>query len=433
MSSLIRFCKKCTISSMRPRITFDDEGVCSACRYAEMKAATDWDARERELKALLDKHRKGNGEFDVIVPVSGGKDGGFVAHQLKHVYGMTPLCVTWAPLLPTDIGRQNLDAFVASGFDVIQGRPNGLTARKLTRLAFEHMGDPFQPFIFGQTNFPLQMAMRYGVSLIMYGEDGEAEYGGTVAKPRAKREVSDHEAQYFSGKGPEFWAQYGITKAELEPFQAPTWCPAQRIHFFGYYKKWLPQENFYYCVEKTGFTPNTERSEGTYSKYASLDDKLDGLHYYLAYCKFGIGRATSDASHEIRDGHITREEGIALVRKFDGEFPRKYWAECLDYMGLTETEALTILERWKSPDVWDGDKLKAAVWMEQKISKDKYPPYETLNISPTRTVETTEYEYIESEWGVIIDGINGKAWEVNSKTGETRPYDYSKAMQELSK
>ena len=366
---MIQFCTRCVVSSMRPRITFDAEGVCSACRFAESKALVDWTARENELKKLCDQHRKADGSFDVIVPVSGGKDGGFVAHQLKTVYGMTPLCVTWAPLLPTDIGRQNLDAFVASGFDVIQGRPNGQTVRKLTRLAFEHMGDPFQPFIYGQTNFPLQMAVKYQIPLIMYGENGEVEYGGDMKNAhRPTRQIADHDKHYFSGKGPDFWKRYGIDERLLYPFQAPSIFKIEKnetqIHFFSYYKPWDPQENFYYCSEHTGFSPNVERTEGTYSKYASLDDKLDGWHYFLAYLKFGMGRATSDTAHEIRDGKITREEGVALVKKFDGEVPKKYLPEFLEYIGMTEAEMNAVFEKWKNPEVWDGDKLRAAVWHE---------------------------------------------------------------------
>ena len=358
---MIRFCTRCTISSARPRITFDEEGVCSACRFAEKKASADWCKRENELKRLCDAHRSHDGSFDVVVPVSGGKDGGFVAHQLKAVYGMHPLCVTFAPLIPTDIGRQNLAAFIASGFDVIQGHPNGQTARKLARLAFEHMGDPFQPFIYGQTNFPLRIAVQEKIGLVMYGEDGEAEYGGMVKEPRASRKPEEHDAQYFSGKGPEFWQAYGITDRELEVFHGPKGKHETQIHFFGYYKKWTPQENFYYCSDHTGFAPNPERTEGTYSKYASLDDRLDGLHYYLAYCKFGIGRATSDTAHEIRDGHITREEGVALVRKFDGEFPQKHFAESCEYMGLDAETALKIIDSWRDPRIWDGDKLRYLV------------------------------------------------------------------------
>ena len=346
---MIRFCTRCTISSMRPRLTFDAEGVCSACRFAEAKAATDWAARERELIALCDAHRSHDGSFDVVVPVSGGKDGGFTAHQLKHRYGMHPLCVSFAPLIPTDIGRQNLRAFIDSGFDVIQGHPNGAVARKLARLAFEHMGDPFQPFIYGQTNFPLRIAAQEKIKLVFWGEDGEGEYGGSVKAPRAQRSFVDHDTQYFSGKSPEFWEAYGVTSKELEIFQGPKGYDllSSESHFFGYYKKWSPQGNFYHCSEHTGFQTNPERTEGTYSKYASLDDKLDGLHYYLAFIKFGIGRATSDSAQEIRDGHITREEGVALVHKFDGEFPLKHFAECCAYMGLTEDEAMAIIDRWR--------------------------------------------------------------------------------------
>lgn len=363
---MIQFCSECTMSSMRPRIEFR-YGICSACEFASYKEKViDWSKRERELEALCNKHRKDNGEFDVIVPCSGGKDGGFVAHQLKAQYGMTPLCVTWAPLLPTEIGQKNLDAFVASGFDVIQGRPNGKTTRKLARLAFEHMGDPFLPFIYGQTNFPLQMAVRYQIPLIMYGENGEVEYGGDMKNAfRPTREIEDHDKHYFSGKPPEFWTQHGIDLRELVPFQAPAFLEIKQnkteIHFLSYYKRWDPQENFYYCSEHTGFSPNPERTEGTYSKYASLDDRLDGLHYYLGYIKFGIGRATSDTAHEIRDGKITREEGVALVHKFDGEFPRKHFAEACEYMEITQAAAMSIIDGWKSPEVWDGAKLRHRV------------------------------------------------------------------------
>ncbi len=368
----VTFCKKCTISNQRPRITFDEQGVCSACKYAEYKRQhVDWAQRERELIELCDRYRKSNGDYDVIVPCSGGKDGGFVAHQLKYRYGMNPLTVTWSPLKPTAIGRQNLDAFIASGFDNILGTPNGKVARRLTRLAFEYLGDPFQPFIYGQTHFPLQMAVRHGVSLIMYGENGEVEYGGDMKNAfRPDRQIEDHDRHYFSGLPPGFWADHGVTAADLRAFMGPPHAEVLRnqtvIHFFGYYKFWDPQENFYYCTQNTGFTPNPERSEGTYSKYASLDDCIDGFHYYLAYIKFGLGRATSDAAHEIRDHKITREEGAALVKRYDGEFPRRHYQEFLDYCSLTPGEFEEVVDSWRSPHLWERAqgtwRLKHAVW-----------------------------------------------------------------------
>lgn len=370
----IKFCTKCTISNQRPRISFDSNGVCSACNFAAYKRTSiDWEQREKELIELCDRYRKGNGEYDVIVPCSGGKDGSFVAHQLKFKYGMNPLAVTWAPLKATEIGRRNLDAFIASGFDNVLGTPNGAVTRKLTELAFRHLGDPFQPFIYGQTNFPLKMAVQHGVSLIMYGENGEVEYGGDMKNAfRPDREIADHDKHYFSGLPPEFWVEHGVSMNDLQPFMAPKFADIKRnntsIQFFGYYKFWDPQENYYYCREHTGFTPNTERSEGTYSKYASLDDKIDGFHYYLSYIKFGIGRTTSDAAHEIRDGKITREEGIALVKRYDAEFPKKHYQDFLDYCSLTDADVQAVIDSWRSDHIWkkeDGEwKLRNPIWSE---------------------------------------------------------------------
>jgi len=373
----VRFCRRCTISNQRPRITFDSEGICSACRFQEYKRhMIDWQQRDQELQQLCDRHRKSDGSHDVIVPCSGGKDGGFVAHQLKYRYGMNPLCVTWAPLRSTEIGRQNLDAFIAAGFDHILGTPNPRVTRKLTELSFRHLGDPFQPFIYGQTNFPLQIAVNHGISMIMYGENGEVEYGGDMKNAFSPtREIADHNKHYFSRMPPEYWAEHGISFADLKAFMQPDFGAIKanqtEIHFFSYYKYWDPQENYYYCKEHTGFTPNPQRSEGTYSKYASLDDRFDGYHYYLGFIKFGIGRATSDTAHEIRDGKIDRDEGIALVRRYDGEFPERYLDEFLEYCQISRDEFDAVIDSWRSDHIWlqasDGWELRHPIWQERAI------------------------------------------------------------------
>ena len=353
----IQFCKLCTISNQRPRITFDDKGVCSACNFSIFKhQKNDWDKREKELIELCDKNRKKEG-YDCIVPCSGGKDGSFVAHQLKYKYGMNPLTVTWSPLIPTDIGRCNLDSFIDTGFDNILGKPNGKTNRKLTELATKFLGDPFQPFIYGQSNFPLQIAVKYGIKLIFYGENGEVEYGGDMTNAfKPTREIENHDATYFSGLGPYSWVEHGVSKQDLLPYCAPRDEYIKKneteIHFFGYYKFWDPQENFYYSVENTGFKTNSERSEGTYSKYSSLDDKIDGFHFYFSYIKFGIGRTTSDTAHEIRDKKITRDEGISLIKKYDGEFPDKYFKDFLEFTNISDEEFHNIVDSWRSDHLW---------------------------------------------------------------------------------
>tara|TARA_A200000113_G_scaffold47289_1_gene38699 strand:- start:1405 stop:2583 length:1179 start_codon:yes stop_codon:yes gene_type:complete len=374
LPSEIKFCKKCVISNQRPRIVFDAEGVCSACRFSEYKNnGIDWPDRENQLIKLCDKHRSKDGSYDVIVPGSGGKDSNYVAHMLKDKYNMHPLIVTWSPHIYTDIGRKNLTAIIDSGFDNILITPDGSVHRKLTKAAFIEMGDPFQPFIFGQYSAPFRVAIQYKIPLVFYGEDGEVEYGGAMEHAdRASLAYDDFIANRFSSMFPESFEKYGITKEELNKYGLSK-EELKKIkelnieqHFFSYYHKWVPQENYYYAVEHTGFEANPVRNEGTFSKYASLDDKLDGFHYYLAYIKFGHGRCLSDAAHEIRDGHITREEAIALIKRYDGEFPKKYFREFLDYCDITEGEFNKVIDSWRSKHIWkyDGNKwkLKKTVW-----------------------------------------------------------------------
>lgn len=379
LPSEVIYCRKCTISNQRPRITFNADGVCSACQFAEYKRTKiDWSERERELMDLCDRHRRNDGRYDVIVPCSGGKDGGFVAHQLKYVYGMNPLTVTWAPLKATEIGRKNLDNFIRiGGFDNVLGTPNGIITRRLTNLSTLHLGDPFQPFIYGQTNYPLHQAVQNDIQLIMYGENGEVEYGGDMTNALSPtRQIQDHDKHYFSGMPPEFWIEHGVKEADIRPFMAPKFesimANRTEIHFMGYYKFWDPQENFYYCRDNYSFETNSERSEGTYSKYASLDDKIDGFHYYLGFIKFGIGRTTSDTAHEIRDSKITREEGIALITRYDGEFPNKFYQEFLEYCEISDAQFQEIVDSWRSEHIWrkthNGWELKHPVWEEERVS-----------------------------------------------------------------
>jgi len=322
----IKYCTRCIVSNQRPRITFDSNGVCSACNYADYKKKeVDWNERESKLSSLCDKFRKNDGSYDAIVPSSGGKDSGVVAHMLKHKYGMNPLTVTWAPHLYTEIGFQNHQSHIQVGdLSNILVTPPGKTHRQLTRISFEVLGDPFLPFIFGQNNMPLQTAQRYNIPLIFYGENSEVEYGGNLDDAYTHTRDWKHKNTnvLMSGVPPEKFIEMGIGERDMYPYLTPDHNDLEKlgleIHYFGSYIKWIPQENYYYCVENTGFQANPVRSEGTYSKYASLDDRLDGFHYYLMFIKFGIGRATSDAAHEVRDGHLTREEAVQLVGKFDG-------------------------------------------------------------------------------------------------------------------
>jgi N-acetyl sugar amidotransferase len=369
----VKYCKKCVISNQRPRVIFDEEGVCSACRNTDYKERVDWAEREEELRELLDKHRSSDGYWDVIVPSSGGKDSSFVAHQLKYKYGMNPLTVTWSPLKYTDIGLENFQSLCDAGFVNIKCTPNGKIHRKLARLAFEELGDAFHVFVLGQVYFPIHMALKFGIKLVFYGENGEVEYAGDpklVDKPYISMiEDKAYLREYEKGTSFVNLLKYGLENkdyinsndlndADLIFYKAPKLEDLRRTgisnkYYYNHYHKWTPQENYYYSVEHTGFKANPVRTEGTYSKYASLDDMTDGFHYYMRYIKFGLGRCMEDAAHEIRDGHITREEGVALMNRYEGEFPKKYFKEFLEYLDITEDHFWEVVDSWRLPHLWE--------------------------------------------------------------------------------
>ena len=369
----IQWCKSCVISNARPRLVLNKNGICFACENKDFKNKIDWDQREKELLKLLDKHRKNNNQWDVIVPSSGGKDSGYVAHQLKYKYGMNPLLITWSPLKYTEIGIKNFDSLNDSGFSNIKFSPNGEIQRSLARLCFEELGDAFHVFVLGQMFFPIHMACELGINLIFYGENGEVEYGGDK-KNFNKSHINLFKdtkwlANYLKGdssiekmlnwgfKNKKYLKKNKFNEADLSYYKPPNKLKLKksnidRYYYFSYFKKWTPQENYYYCIDNTGFESKLDRSEGTYSKYSSLDDKFDSFHYYLRYIKFGLGRCIDDAAHEIRDGHISRAEGIRLVKKYDGEFPKQYYKEFLDYLNINENQFWKTIDSWRHPNIW---------------------------------------------------------------------------------
>ena len=420
LPSRVKFCKKCVISNQRPcseieythtintkkrTMALDDEGVCDACRHAEQKKKTiDWTERHNKLVELCNRHRSKDGSYDCIIPGSGGKDSFYASHVLKFKYGMHPLTITWAPNMYTEWGIRNMQNWIHAGFDNYLVTPNGRVHRLLTRLAVENLFHPFQPFIFGQKLLAPKIALFHKVKLVFFGEN-EAEYGNPIADANsAKRDWS-----YFVTKDPskiyiggtsinDLKEHFGLNDNDLNQYLP---CNPEEIekngievHYTGYYMKWHPQSNYYYAVEHGNFEACPERMPGTYSKYCSVDDKMEDFNYYTTGIKYGLGWSSYVAAHEIRSGDITREEGIALVKRFDLEFPQRFEKDFLDYISINPKQfpkASTMFEqpiidhdyfmdlhdRFRSPHLWSRDhgkwKLRHTIWEEaekQKVGLD---------------------------------------------------------------
>ncbi len=358
-SRKIKYCSKCLMPNSRPRIVFDKEGVCNACRHAEQKqVGIDWELRRKEFLEILNRFRSKDGSWDCIVPWSGGKDSSTIAYKLKYEFGMNPLLVTFSPMMPNEVGSHNRESLIRAGFDHLFFRPNQKIHRRLAKRFFIERGNQKVAWDAGVNAVPVQVAVSYRIPLIFYAEHGETEYGGKVihkdsGKSRDFTEVIEHQI----GDDPANWTDKKISENDLQSYLYPDLEKIREAgvtaYYFAYFNKWSMYENYQYIREKIDFMTHPKgRTVGTFTNFDSLDDKMDPLYYYMQYIKFGFGRAIRDASRMIQNGHMTREEGLELAGKYDSEFPQEFFDEVLEYLDLSEDEFHHIVDKHRNPEIW---------------------------------------------------------------------------------
>ncbi len=388
------FCKKTLISNQRPTssiefyhnkkskkktLFIDKNQISDSWKYSRRKKKINYKKREKELLNLLEKYRSNNRHYDCIVPGSGGKDSCYATHILKYKYGMNPLTVTWPPILYTNYGKINFNNWLSkSRVDNISAKRDEETMKILTKLSIENLMHPFQTFMLGQKIFAAKMALKYKIPLVFFGEN-EAEHGNPIADNNSSLRDKSYFTQknidklYLGGvKIKNLINFYKLKQKNLDIFLPPYQNEIDQqkieVHYLGYYLKWVPQETFYYAVENCGFRPRPFRTQGTYSKYNSIDDKIDDLHYYTTYIKFGIGRATYDVSQELRNDHLNIEEGKKLIKKYDGEFPNIYFDEIIDYLNISKKKFFVILDKFRSPHLWK--KTREGWMLRHNVNKE---------------------------------------------------------------
>lgn len=354
----MRYCTRCVTPETRLRISFDSEGVCSACRWAERKKEVDWDAKAKELKKIADECRSKEGGYDCIVPVSGGKDSTFQAHYAKNVLKLNTLCVNYRPSMPVPTGSKNQRNLIERiGVDHISVTPNPQIHRKLCKIMLKEHGNPFLPWVMGTFSAVTQIAIEKGIRMILYGENGEAEYGGVVEDTAGKGDFTEEGIRMrMRSSRPNWleakdWYKYGFPKNQLLPYVEP---PEEEVEkagikrlFLSDFTPWNNNHNLHFALNVVGgFSLLDQRTVGTYTHGISIDDYLDDIYLWFLWPKFGFGRASKTASPDIREGKLTRERATELVKLYDGEFPWYVFDETLEFLDMEEDEFWDVVAKF---------------------------------------------------------------------------------------
>ena len=364
---MIKYCRHCVYPETKPDLSLDENGICDACRFVDVKDTTNWDLRRKELAEIFEKFKNKDGSnYDCVIPVSGGKDSTFQTYVVKKEFGLNPLCVSYHLPEFTDLGRKNLENLKNLGVDCLEFTPNPEICKKMQKTALIEFGDAQWPEHFGIFTVPVQVAVRYNIPLIVWGENSQAEYGGPLKDMENKhmdnkwceKDGTRVGGQSSSFVGPEVMLKHGIDRKFLNPYIYPSDEEIKRVGvtgiFLGYFLRWNIKEQLK-KVRDLGFTLHDGPSEGTFTNYENLDNKIQGIHDYFKWLKFGYGRTTDNASVQIRKNWINREEAMKLVKEHEGKLPEKYLDEFLKQWDMSRDEFLQITEKFTNKELFKKD------------------------------------------------------------------------------
>ena len=362
---MLRLCSRCLYPDTKPDLFFDEEGVCTACRSFESRAAVDWDARRAELERLVARYRSADGaNYDCIVPVSGGKDSTYQVVRLLEL-DLNPLCVTATTDSLSDIGRRNIENIKKLGVDYLEMTPNPVVRHKINRLCLTEIGDiswPEHVLIF---TIPVRFSVKLNIPLIIWGENSQHEYGGPAAAAE-KRTLDRRWLEEFGGllglRVSDLAVLDGITARDLIAYTYPSDAELRKSCvtglFLGYFFPWDGWQNAM-IAQANGFETFSTAVEGSLANYENLDNYQTGIHDYFKYLKFGFGRATDIACNHIRRGRLLRDDALRIVEKRDGKFPWTYLGrpieEILGEIDMTLEEFLIICDRFTNRRIFATD------------------------------------------------------------------------------
>jgi N-acetyl sugar amidotransferase len=362
---MIRFCKKCVMPETKPDLKIDHEGVCSACRFYENRVPANYEARQKELRQILENYKSPDGKnWDCLIPVSGGKDSTYQVIKMLEL-GMNPLCVTSTTCHESDLGRKNILNLQKLGVDHIQVTPNPFVRKKLNRIGLRMVGDISWPEHVGIFTIPIRVATQYGIKLIIWGENSQHEYGGPASAAENKfldRRWLEEFGGLLGMRVSDLVGMEDIKASDLVTYQYPSNDELAQAKisglFLGYYFPWDGLSNALISTAH-GFTSFPSTIEGSIVNYENVDNYQTGIHDYFKFLKFGFGRATDLACLHIRRERISREQAVKLIKIHDGKFPWTYLGkpieEILDHIEMSLEEFIQICDKFTNKKIFKTD------------------------------------------------------------------------------
>lgn len=350
------FCTRCVYPANHPlRITFDAQGVCSGCRVHEEKAALDWSERFAKLKAITAGYRNASGgNYDCVVPVSGGRDSYFIVETVVKKLGLRPLLVTYNKHYNTPRGIRNL-AYLRTifGVDLMTQTISPETVKKITRATLKKNGSMYWHCLAGQTVFPVQVAVRFKIPLIIWGAhqglDQVGMFSHTDEVEMTRKYRKDHDLMGYEAE--DLVDEGGLTGGDLQAFMYPHDKELEKVGvrgiYLGNYIPWDTKKQHEEMIQKYGY--ESAQLSRTFDSYNDVDCfNYSDVHDYIKYIKHGYGKASDHAAREIRWGRLTREEGIALIERYE-HVPPKNLPLFLEWLGMGEAEFMKEIGRHKNP------------------------------------------------------------------------------------
>lgn len=361
----LKYCKNCLFPETKPDLFFNEEGLCSACQAAEEKDfKIDWIAKEKAFVEIIATYKKKDNEtgYDCIIPVSGGKDSTYQCYMAKK-YGLNPLAVCFETAFVTELGQRNIDNITKMGIDLIHFKKNYQVYKKMVVESFKRVGDEMWPNHIGIFTIPVLVAVKFGIPLILWGENSQQEYGGPMEASRIpvlNRNWLEEFGGLLGNRIQDMIGVEGITVKELTPYFYPSDEDINRVGvkgiFLGHYFFWDARKQLDIIQEETGFSIKEDGPiEGTYTNYENLDERLVGLHDYLKFVKYGFGRATDHACIDIRNKRLTRDEAKNLVKEYDGKYPHYGINSFVEYSGMNIKEIDKVIDSFTNPVLFAQD------------------------------------------------------------------------------